>query len=1264
MANPLDEAFAELDADIEAARNPPRVVPPRASSKAPSPKAPAKPASLMDQAKGALKAFQKDPVGQTTEAMKGVNASIIRAPGQLAGGLVDTSADVGIFIGENIDAGLIRAGQRPVFSGKRVYGAALADTLSMRSTVGQYGNQAVNQFSTEAVASLLPVTKALGAGKAATRLALAGGGAAASMETKEGDAVGRAKNALIGAAAEGGGELIIRGGAAVLKRVIKPGTPAEAAKDSLDRAFATRRTADARATQADAQVKGEPVEVAPQEELPAGTRKGDTSMAPQDALIDDANDAIRQAGGAEQLTPETMNLGPDGKIRVAPETKAALDEAGFGRAFASREDDLAKDAVIFKEEAEDGSSRVVGAMGREDLTNFGADVAHLRDNPGDINLEAGSPHGQWKMAHLGAPYDAASVLRAIVESVPSGGRKLTDGELMEQAAAAADALGQSPAEALSFARQLATDQTDAATALKAVQTIWTRMGTDLDGISRDVDWATAPEDLVEQARRSIHDLQMFSVAMEESKSGAGAALRTLGLPDADTYLAAARRVDRGEAVVPTAADNPPPLPRTRDELKDWVSMWDALKDNPAGRAQFLKGLRTYPSGSFYLRTAFANFFTGAILSAPKTILLNIAQPAFMGGLRTLERTAGAAMGSINPMLSATQRAEFRTIAAQAPISYVQTIGDIADAFKGAARAFADNQSPLGGANPLDFTTGGIPQAMIEAAERDGTRWTPLPYHLGNLLNYLPRAVFRLHGTTNEVALHMAYMGEVRAKAMLEAAASKLAPADAQALVRTRLSEASSNLDGSATDAASLDSATRTTMVRQPNEEFTPGVASFERTIQAWRKNLPELRFVLPIFQVPANAMGETLRRIPGVNFLMKETVEELSGSLGAFRKAEAYGRMTLGAGFLTAGVMMARNGLITGAGPQDPQDKALWLQTHQPYSFRAGDQWVAYDRMDPVGPLFAIAAGYFDTSVYRDTDRDMTLSAVGALAQYFKDKSALQGVSDVLNFGGDPRDQSTFMRRLGGTVGGFVPAFLQVPRAMADSGMNVKRNPWDYIVDRLPGASLALDPLRNLLGEPVHKPQDTLVENLLPVTMSPISDYATEPVLDELDRLYNMTGYTPGMLSPAGGPQAHFDMRDVKLENGGSLYNQLMRARTTSTIDGVTLKQALHELFESDEYNEASDGTGSVNDLEGGPREDTRGGMVQKVFTAYTAQTKIDVATGSPIAARWLAVAKIKSDANQALRGIPAEDLVENPSLLEALGIDVTAYEATARGEW
>ncbi|MFZ3194090.1 MAG: hypothetical protein WA154_12910 [Moraxellaceae bacterium] len=1219
----------------------------------------------MDQAKDALKAFTANPVGQTTEAMKGVNASIIRAPGQLAGGMVDASADIGIFIGDSIEAGMVRAGvpkaqAEKTFSGKRAYGASLADTLSMRKTLGTYGNDAVNQFSTEAIASVIPMARATGV---ASRLATAAVGGAAGVNADSGQE--RLRNAALGAAGEGAGELVIRGAAAgyrALRRTTKAtGTPGEAAQGALDRSFAAKRTEEARRVQAEAALKGESPEPLPQEELPTGTRRVDAGAAegapPTNPILEDANHALEVSGAAERLTPETLEHAPDGRIKVAPETKAAADEAGFGTAFANREDDFA-DAVIFKEEAEDGSSRVVGSMSREDLTEFKAEVESIGLAPDTINMGAGSQNGQWKMTHLGTPYDAAAVLRGVVDTLGPSPAGVTDETLMSSAKALADQIGGTTDEALAFAQSLASEQGGAHVAIKAVQTMWARYGKQVDDYL-GIDLAAATDDEVTSIAQAIHDLQMFSIAMEEVKSGAGRNLRTLSLPDADTYLANLKRgLKDPESVVPVSPGDTPPLPRSREEVKQWMDMWDALSGDPAGRAALLKGLRTYPSGSLYLRTSLANLFTGLILSGPKTILLNVVGPSVVGGLRTLERSAGGMVGAINPLLSSADRAANFAAAQQAPLTYLQSMGDIADAFKYAAQTWKQSESVLGGPGPLDDISMHVPQPLIEAAKADGR--TPIPYHLGNLLNVLPRAVWRAHGTVNELALSVAYKGEVRAQALLEATQQGLKGTDAWDLVRQRLAESIDEYDGRATDIGALDSANRTTMVRAPDPEMQPGVASFERTVTNWRKAVPELRFLLPIFQVPANGIGETIRRLPGVGLLLRETRQELGGTFGAYRQAEAHGRVLLGAGFLASASMMARNGQMTGAGPQDPKDRALWLATHQPYSIRVGDQWVAYDKMDPIGPLFAIAAGYFDDSVHRDMDQDTTLAAVGALAQYFKDKAAVQGIADVLNFGGDPRDQASILRRVGSIGRGFVPAFLGPVRVALDGEMRVKRNTWDYIKDAIPGYSATLDPVRNLLGEGVHKPQESIAENLLPVTLSSVSNYQVDPVLDEMRRLYEATGYTPGVKSPSL-PGGKMDMRDVKLEDKHSLYDALMRQRRDITLDGLTLRETLQALHDSQEYADAVDGDAS--NLETDDGRENRGKLNQQVFQAFDKAALQRVAQESATAARYIAVAKAKGTNDAFLRAHSTEDLVKNPELLKALGINITDYEQEVTGQ-
>jgi len=1327
MAATLEETLAEAEAlaqqEQEQATARARPAPrPKKPAPAPVPKKPPSALATIGQS------LMPGPKGDRARGEVGLSvmAGILRSPGQLLGGSIDTSFDAGRFIGDSILPGMARKGpasggaavmrtqaeimrkgaavlealpgvpggaalgsvlragattgearaatprgaRPPQPSAARPLGASLADVLSARSTLGQVGVPAINQFTTEAIATTAPM--ALPGGGLVGGVVKAGVGGAVGMDAP--DLQGRARNAALAGGLELGGALIVKGGSVLYRRWIAEGTPKEAAKDALDRAFAVARSEDARAaTLAEQAAPDKPPVSAPQEELPVGTRVADAApdpkVAPSEdaALIADANNALERSGAAERL-PEGKppELTPDGRIKVAPQTKAAADEAGFGRAFAAA-DESPPDAVIFREEAADGSSRVVGTMGREDLDAFIADVQRLRDNPASIDLPVGSPHGKWAMAHLGTTYDAPSVLRAIVNRIPASAKRLTTEEMAHQAQTFADVMGLTTDEGLAYVRGLAEDTGDIPTATLAAKTIWTRMGTDLDEFVMGRDLSRADDAFWEGVDLRINNLLKFSSTMDDVKYSAGRTLQVHSLPDADTFLAASRKARKEPgSVPPRPASDPPPLPRTTEEKEQWLQMWDALKGDLGKRAEFLAGIRTYPSGLRYLRESFPNFFTGAILSGPRTIILNVLNPAVVGGLRTLERTAGGAIMGINPMLRPAQREAARVAAIHAPVAYIQSLGDIATAFKYAAKTFdGEGVSALagGGANPLESRSlfaMNVPEPVIRAAVADGK--SAIPYHLGNMLNFLPRSVWRLHGTPNELALSVAYTGELRARAMLEATEMGLKGPDFGAFVSKRLSEGVDGPGGAALNEAVLDSANRTTMVRQPDPEFNPGYASFSRTINAWRQNVPELRYVLPIFQVPANGMGEALRRTP-LGFLFKETQQELSGALGVFRQAEAHGRITLGAGLLVAGAMMARNGLITGGGPRDATDRRVWLMTHQPYSIRIGDNWVGYDRLDPIAPLLAIAAGYYDDSVYTDTDKDMTWAAVGALGQYFKDKAALQGIADLLNIGGDPSEQATFERRLGSIVGGFIPAFLKPAVSGIDPTLSVKTNPWDYIRANLPGLSLQLDPVRNILGEMVMKPQDTAVEALLPVSTQRINPQGADPVVDEFDRVYQLTGYTPGMLSPSPGSGAHFDLREIKLEDGYSLYNALMRGRLEVEVDGQTLREHLTELISSPEYRDAPDGTGRVDDADEGPKMDTKGGLLQQAFTKYNSAVEAEVARKSVIARKYLAIAAAKRNANDVLRPYSAEDLINDPSLMESLGIDLGRYEDAITGD-
>lgn len=921
----------------------------------------------------------------------------------------------------------------------------------------------------------------------------------------------------------------------------------------------------------------------------------------------------------------------------------------------------------------------VGTIGRNELKDLETEVAGFREKvaAGDARAadiswasaaEDASRVGEFRLSNLGDADDTANLLGALARQLPSKGTR-SDEELMTFAKAAADDIGEDPDAVYALGKQIAGQLGDADAAMATLRTVWSRSSKQINELYLGkVNWDEAADELVAHAGESIRNLSILSQMVQQAKVGLGRGLRVLSLDDADSYVSSLKAAAANpEDVIPTARREMPPLPRTREELKDWMDLWGMTDGDPSKQAAMLQGLLTVPPPGQYLRQSVANFFTASILSAPRTLLLNVVGPGVISGIRNVERFTGASMNSIAPWLSAAERGQARQVARYTAKAYMQTFGDIQQVFKQALRAADINHTIIGGGGQnLDTRTtyGPLTENMLAFAGQQPNK----AYSLGNAINFFPKAFARLNNGLDEFAKRLAYQGEVRIDAFVEGAEQGLKGADLQRYVDQKLAMGYDEV-GHATDQALLRSAERTTLTSSVGEDGSR-LRKFSNAIQALRSDIPETRFIIPVFNVPMNALGETLRRlpiaaIPGVNrYVFSETAAELAGERGAVAQADAYGRMMLGASFLMAGYMMNRQGMLTGAGPQDPTDRKVWLQTHQPYSIKLGDKWVSYNKLDIMGGLLAIPATTADLTTYHpgdETVEDLLFGAMGSLSQWFKDRAALQQASELLNFGGDPTKDPAkmFSRVAGSTVSGFFPAALRTTLTDTTSPYVAMKRGWDdYLKASVPYFANQLEPLRNVLGEPISKAADSLGEAFIPVSLQKAVSYENDPVLDELDRLYQVTGYGAGADSRSLS-YGYFAPQDVQLEDGKSMYWHFMQARQTMTLEGKTLRQSLKELFNSQAYNDGVDGdSGSKQTSRGDP---VRGYMVKELFASYNKAIKAEMAEASPKARAYLTAATAKQKDDAYLRDVTVEDLVSNPRLYDVKGVYRQGFEDKLR---
>lgn len=944
-----------------------------------------------------------------------------------------------------------------------------------------------------------------------------------------------------------------------------------------------------------------------------------------------------------------------------------------------------------------GKARVVGTMDKGDLERFYKAADYYSGHPDEIDVtEASAPDlhagiGQIKPSLIQTPDDVAPFLRALLDDAKPIARPRSDKDLNLRVALGAAHLGLDQTTFQAFVQNFVQSMEHLDAGIGIVRAHWTSLGRAISqNFSRGTDGLTDAE--LKFHLDTVVSARAFGAHILDIKAGTGRAQRAWQLPsiDSDKYRKELFGTAKGMAELPGGmADNGgmPPLPRNLSELKDFYDLWGAAGTDTGAQSDLLQGNNILPTPGYYLRQSPPNAFTGSIL-AGKAIIKGFLMPGFVGMVQTFERTCVAGAVGMNPFIKAETRAVFRSIAANSPKAYFQTVGDMMAAVRFMAQSIRNGGRTIigGGYSAFDANQrlGPITEAMLRAAGQPPD-WR---YSLGNLINVWPRAIFSLVGGHDEFTKRLSYLGEVRLDALVEGSrpftdsvTGDIHPGlSGQALndfAKQRLAD-SVDAAGQATNEGLLSKAARTSMIQQPEGPM----AGVINTVNRARNVVPELRLIMPVFTVPTNELGEGIRRIPILNFAFKNSREELIGNRGRIAQAEAYGRMLTGAATLGVGFSLARNGQLTGHGPHRADDNAVWARTHQPYSLKVpGLGWVSYKDIPVLGVMLGIMGTTFDSTVYHpeDTAKSHVFAAMAGLAEFIKEKSALQGISDVLDFGGSPLadPEAQFKRLIGQISSGFVPAFIRYTRNLTDPlkrqvegaapGANlvedIGHSTWSYILNSIPGASQTLDPVRNSLGEPVHVPQDTLVENILPVTIAPVSADTADDVIKELDHIYEVSGYAGGITHPSELGHGYFDPRTVTLEDGRSMYDHFIRNRMLANEDseGLNVRDQLDQLFQSPDYKAAA--YGSPDHAEDILGNESKLNMIAKVFQQANTFAKQRMAQGSPTARQLMAITDAKRASPDLLRQYDVKTLSDGPGIFKALGIDLSEYEDKVSGQ-
>ena len=259
---------------------------------------------------------------------------------------------------------------------------------------------------------------------------------------------------------------------------------------------------------------------------------------------------------------------------------------------------------------------------------------------------------------------------------------------------------------------------------------------------------------------------------------------------------------------------------------------------------------------------------------------------------------------------------------------------------------------------------------------------------------------------------------VQAEAMYKAVSESTNPNDTEGLFQTYLREMSNKIEpttGRILDANLLDYAEQATFQQNPG--------SFINNLTNTLNSVPLLRVFVPFIRTPANLLTYAGQHTPGLARYIGD-YKKVMASGDAIKIAEYQGREAIGGLTVMAAGMAAFNGLMTGNGPAEPRERAIWEKTHQAMSIRVGDQWVSYQGIEPLSTIASMVADIAQLAGMGAIDSAERLGGQLAfsIGAAITDKSYLSGLADIAK-ALDPREMTPqgFTRSLLATANSFAP---------------------------------------------------------------------------------------------------------------------------------------------------------------------------------------------------------------------------------------------------
>jgi len=261
-------------------------------------------------------------------------------------------------------------------------------------------------------------------------------------------------------------------------------------------------------------------------------------------------------------------------------------------------------------------------------------------------------------------------------------------------------------------------------------------------------------------------------------------------------------------------------------------------------------------------------------------------------------------------------------------------------------------------------------------------------------------------------------------------------------------------------------------------------------------------FLLPFTRVPASVAMRIIDRTPlgTASEAVKQLLNVKNGrGFDQRAMAEAIGNGSFGIGVFAAGAALAKSGLITGAYPTDPKERALWKsEGKQEYSVKIGNRWYSLNYIQPFGAILAIGAQVHNDQAQGASFAEAWNKAGATALQSVQNQSFLQGINGALDAINNPQESAS--QYLTSTASSAVPNFIRTTARATDPLQRNTKGVVPALKGAIPGLRETLPAKQDMFGKPLPG-YDNAANQLANPLRPDLVRNAKDPVVNELQRL-------------------------------------------------------------------------------------------------------------------------------------------------------------------